>query len=75
MSTNNGQGKLMDIRIVIPAKAGIHFDFDGRNLDSRFRGNDEYRSALQKCPSSPRKRGPSVVGLIQLCFNIFCPVF
>ena len=25
---------------VIPAKAGIHFDFDRRNMDSRFRGND-----------------------------------
>jgi hypothetical protein len=26
---------------VIPAKAGIHFDCGGRNMDSRFRGNDE----------------------------------
>jgi hypothetical protein len=26
---------------VIPAKAGIHFDLDGRNMDSRFRGNDD----------------------------------
>ena len=29
---------------VIPAKAGIHFDLDGRNMDSRFRGNDDIRS-------------------------------
>jgi hypothetical protein len=28
-------------QIVIPAKAGIHFDFFRSNLDSRFRGNDE----------------------------------
>ena len=41
MSTNNGQGKVMDDRIVIPAQAGIHFDLDGRNMDSRLRGNDE----------------------------------
>ncbi len=26
---------------VIPAKAGIHFDLDRRNMDSRFRGNDD----------------------------------
>jgi hypothetical protein len=41
MSTNNGQSKIMDIRVVIPAKAGIHFDLDCRNMDSRFRGNDD----------------------------------
>jgi len=27
--------------VVIPAKAGIHFDLDGRNMDSRLRGNDK----------------------------------
>jgi hypothetical protein len=30
---------------VIPAKAGIHFSFDGKTkikMDSRFRGNDEH---------------------------------
>jgi hypothetical protein len=35
----------MDARIVIPAQAGIHFDLDGRNMDSRLRGNDEVGSA------------------------------
>jgi hypothetical protein len=34
---------------VVPAKAGIHFDLDGRNMDSRFRGNDD-----KKCPASFR---------------------
>jgi hypothetical protein len=28
------------VLFVVPAKAGIHFDFDGCNMDSRFRGND-----------------------------------
>ena len=26
--------------LIIPAQAGIHLDFDGCNMDSRFRGND-----------------------------------
>src|SRR6266550_3053552 len=32
--------------IVIPAKAGIHFDFFESNLDSRFRGNDEHATGV-----------------------------
>jgi len=32
--------KRVSATFVIPAKAGIHFDVYGRNMDSRFRGND-----------------------------------
>jgi hypothetical protein len=34
-------GKGCPTAFVIPAKAGIHFDLNGRNMDSRLRGNDE----------------------------------
>jgi hypothetical protein len=30
--------------VVVPAKAGTHFDLDGRNMDSRFRGNDDMKN-------------------------------
>jgi hypothetical protein len=44
--------RIMDIRIVIPAKAGIHFDLGARNMDSRLRGNDE----LTKSPPPDKAR-------------------
>ena len=51
-------------KVVIPAKtspkgevsrngqAGIHFDLDRRNMDSRFRGNDEYGCGVIRCPAT-----------------------
>ena len=32
------------LNVVIPTKAGVHFDLDGRNMDSRLRGNDDWRT-------------------------------
>jgi hypothetical protein len=40
---------------VIPAEAGIYFDFKCINMDSRFRGNDEpksYSSPAKACCKS-----------------------
>src|ERR1022692_3413581 len=40
---------------VVPAKAGTHFDLDGRNMDSRFRGNDNKGSRVES-PVGTRSR-------------------
>jgi hypothetical protein len=41
-STHRALPKRVVVRfpIVIPAKAGIHLIFSGRNMDPRFRGDD-----------------------------------
>ena len=34
-------GGVTALNVVIPAKAGVHIDLDGRNMDSRLRGKDD----------------------------------